>query len=385
MIRLNADTGVSVLNLDDWIAQLQLTQGTLNVRVRRLAPGQVFEVDTPNLAFTLRQPGEYRIEVDRQRADAFGISTAEIADATKALVSGSVPGQYHDRAQDDYFNIRVVLPDSTMDSRQAVEDLPLKLGAGGMIRLRDVAQVVKANGPVEIIREDQIKEVVVRGDASGASIGAALSELQIALKATDLPSGYEIRFGGSAKMISDMKQSMLVILLFAIFFAFVILTVQFNSAKLPALILGSVPFSMIGLVVAMSLTNTVIGATVVIGILIVVASTINDGVLLMVYANDLRTTKGLSPFDAVLTASKIRLRPRVMVTVSVLVGFIPLALALEDGGDMLQPMAIAAIGGLAMALPVALVFMPCIYLIFPGKLVQHPSALPESSERSLSC
>jgi hypothetical protein len=64
MIRMNAGTSVSILNLDDRIAQLQLTQGTLNVRVRRLEPDQVFEVDTPNLAFTLRQPGEYRIEVD---------------------------------------------------------------------------------------------------------------------------------------------------------------------------------------------------------------------------------------------------------------------------------------------------------------------------------
>src|SRR6476619_5824286 len=64
MIRMNAGTGVSILNLDDDITQLQLTQGTLNVRVRRLAPNQVFELDTPNLAFTLRQPGEYRIEVD---------------------------------------------------------------------------------------------------------------------------------------------------------------------------------------------------------------------------------------------------------------------------------------------------------------------------------
>jgi hypothetical protein len=64
MIRMSAGTSVSILNLDDRITQLQLTQGTLNVRVRRLAPSQVFEVDTPNLAFTLRQPGEYRIEVD---------------------------------------------------------------------------------------------------------------------------------------------------------------------------------------------------------------------------------------------------------------------------------------------------------------------------------
>jgi hypothetical protein len=67
MVRMNGGTSVFVLNLDDRVTQLQLTQGTLNVGVRRLAPGQVFEVDTPNLAFSLRQPGEYRIEVDPDR------------------------------------------------------------------------------------------------------------------------------------------------------------------------------------------------------------------------------------------------------------------------------------------------------------------------------
>ena len=69
MIRMNAGTGLSVINIDDRIAQLQLTQGVLNVRVRRLGPDQLFEIDTPNLAFTIRQPGEYRIEVDPE-ADA---------------------------------------------------------------------------------------------------------------------------------------------------------------------------------------------------------------------------------------------------------------------------------------------------------------------------
>ena len=95
MVRLHADTGVSVLNLDDRIAQLQLTQGTLNVRVRRLAPGQVFEVDTPNLAFTLREPGEYRIEVDpdgnattiivrKGKGEAYGDGAAYALDSRQA-------------------------------------------------------------------------------------------------------------------------------------------------------------------------------------------------------------------------------------------------------------------------------------------------------------
>ena len=92
MIRMNAGTSVSILNLDDGITQLQLTQGTLNVRVRRLAPNQVFELDTPNLAFTLRQPGEYRIEVDpdgnattivvrKGQGEAYGEGAAYVIDS----------------------------------------------------------------------------------------------------------------------------------------------------------------------------------------------------------------------------------------------------------------------------------------------------------------
>jgi multidrug efflux pump subunit AcrB len=87
-------------------------------------------------------------------------------------------------------------------------------------------------------------------------------------------------------------------------------------------------------------------------------------VLLLTFTEELRARSGLNAIDAVLNAAKIRLRPRVMISICIIVGFIPLALNLEEGGDMLQPMAVAAIGGLSIGLLVALYSMPCLYVVF---------------------
>jgi multidrug efflux pump subunit AcrB len=95
----------------------------------------------------------------------------------------------------------------------------------------------------------------------------------------------------------------------------------------------------------------------------VVAATVNDGVLLLTYARDLQEQNTWAARQAVLDAAKIRLRPRVMTTVTTMIGFLPLALNLEEGGDMLQPMAVAAIGGLGMEMLVALILMPCVYVM----------------------
>ena len=153
------------------------------------------------------------------------------------------------------------------------------------------------------------------------------------------------------------------VLAFAFFFAFVILTVQFNTFKLPVLVLGSVPFCLTGVVFLMSFTQIPIGATVIIGVLVVIAATINDGVLLLTYAPELTVQQNSTPQRAIIEAAKIRLRPRIMTTVSTMTGFLPLALNLGEGGDILQPMAVAAIGGLIMEIFVALFLMPCMYVM----------------------
>ncbi len=305
---------------------------------------------------------EYRVYTDRRRAAELGVTVSDVAETMQALITGAVATRFRDG--DEYYNIRLMVPENKILSRGDVENLPLEGNGGGYLRIRDVAEVKSAVGPVEIVRENQIKQVIVRGDAAGVSVGQALAELKSAMSSIEFPPGYESSFGGQAQMMAEMTRTVLGILAFALFFSFIVLAVQFNSLKLPALILGSIPFCLAGSVFLMQVSGLPLGATVIIGILIVVSATVNDGVLLLTYANEGREREAMSPLGAVVQAAKIRLRPRVMTTVSTLAGLIPLALAIEQGGDMLQPMAVAAVGGLFMEIAVALFLMPCLYVLF---------------------
>ena len=321
---------------------------------------------------------EYQVEVDRVRAAELGISVVDVASTVRSLISGTVATRY--REGDYFYNIRVMIPEQHFTSKQEVENLVLSGSQGGYLRLKDVARVIPAVGPVEIVREDQVKEVFVRGDAAGVSVGQALSELKGAVSKMTIPVGYEVSYGGQAQMMADMQKAALLILAFALFFAFVVHAVEFNSLRLPALILGSVPFSLAGMVYALFLTGFPMGATVIIGVLIVVAATINEGVLLITFADDLQRDRHLSPLDAVIEAAKIRLRPRLMIALAIIFGFIPLALNLEEGGEMLQPMAAGAIGGLALGLFVALFLMPCFYVLFQRREAHKPVPVIKAAE-----
>ncbi|EKD84066.1 MAG: hypothetical protein ACD_39C00264G0001 [uncultured bacterium] len=317
-----------------------------------------------NLSLDMTKP-EFQIFLDRQKAADCGISVAEAAQTLRSLVTGTIATRFRDGSE--YYGIRVIIPENRLVSQQDLELLPITSKNGNVYKLSEIAEVKQAFGPVEIIRDDQIKQVVVRADAAGISVGSALAQIKEKIGNIQLPAGYTLSYGGEAQMIADMIRSVTNIMLFAVFFSFIVLTVQFNNVKLPVIILGSIPFCISGMFIFLFLTGFPVGATVLIGVLVVIAATVNDGVLLLTFAEELSENENLPPLEAVVKAAKLRLRPRIMTTVSTLAGFIPLAISASDGGGMLQPMAIAAIGGLTMEIFVALFLMPCLYMLLSSK------------------
>jgi multidrug efflux pump subunit AcrB len=231
--------------------------------------------------------------------------------------------------------------------------------------------------------------------APGVSVGQALAELRRSLGAIDWPQGYEVAYGGQADLMGEASQSLVRVLGFALFFALVILVVQFNRVRVPFVILGTVPFSLAGILILLVATGIPMGSTVVIGMLVVVAAHVMEGVLVLAYAEEIRARDGLAPAAAVVHAATIRFRPRLMTALGVLIGMSPIALNLEEGGDMLQPMAVAAQGGLVMGVFVALYLVPVLYTLVTrgparservGRLSEDPVAQPKEShedDRSL--
>jgi len=317
-----------------------------------------------NISMDMAKP-EYRIYIDRTRASDQGISVRRVAETLRSLVHGSVATQY--REGSEYYDIRVMMPEIEVSSKDHLEHLILENSDGKHVFLNEIAEVRRSVGPVEIVREDQAKQVIVRADSAGISVGEAIRKAQAAVQEMDAPSGVYFEMGGQAQMMGEMKRTASLVLGFAVFFAFVVLAVQFESLKLPLIVLACVPLCLAGVVFGLHVAGIAIGATVAIGALIVISATVNDGVLLLSFAEELRKRKQNTPLDAILNAATIRMRPRVMTTASTIAGLVPLALDLGEGGDLLQPMAVGAIGGLLMEIVVALAIMPCVYLVFSRK------------------
>ncbi len=312
-----------------------------------------------NLSMDMTKP-EYRVYVDRVRASALGIPVGKAASLLRGLVGGIVSTSYRDRGE--YYDIRVRVPEPALTSKDDVENLVLESREGRTIRVRDVAEVRRAVGPVEIARENQIKQVIVRADSSGVSVGEAVRRAEAAVASLQRPPGVSVAMGGQAQMMAENRRTMSMILGFAVLFAYIVLAIQFDSFVLPLLAIVNIPFALTGALGALYLFKIPIGVTVMIGLVVMMGGIASQGVVLLTLAEEYRR-EGQKPLDAAKSAAPIRLRPILITQLTTVLGLLPLALNMGEGGDMLQPMAIAVIGGLLYSLLLTLFFLPAAYAV----------------------
>jgi multidrug efflux pump subunit AcrB len=304
---------------------------------------------------------EYQVMVNRKRAMDLGLSVNQVATTVKAMVDGAVPTWYKEEGY--YYPIRAVLNERDVTSKKDIEDIVLFPPNGGMVFLRDVASVVQASGPLEIDRKDQARMIKATATVAGGSVGEATAKVQQTLANVSLPPGYTLHYGGQSQMLAENMKAMILILAIAMFFAYVVLVVNFEDFIKPFMILIRVPLSLIGVSFALWLTNQAVGVTVMIGFIILAGIEVNQGVILIAFIDELRR-KGLGLQEAIIKAATVRLRPILMTDVVGIFGLLPLALSIGEGTELLKPMAIAVIGGLVVGLLLVFLFMPALYLIF---------------------
>jgi hydrophobic/amphiphilic exporter-1 (mainly G- bacteria), HAE1 family len=312
-----------------------------------------------NISMDMTKP-EYRISVDRARASALGLSVNRIAESLRTLVQGTVSTQF--AVGTEYYPIRVMVPEVSLTSKADLESLVIDSRNGEPVFVKDVATVRRSVGPVEISREDQVMRVIVRADAVGISTGEGLARAEAAAASLPRPSGVTYTMGSEARLMAESRRVMGLIIGFALLFAYVILAIQFESFLLPFLIILNIPLTLTGSFIALYLTGNAIGVTVQIGVLVMMGGVTSQGVVLLTLAEEYRR-QGLTALAAVLKAAPTRVRPILMTQLTTVLGLVPLALNLGEGGDMLVTMAIGVIGGLLYSLGLALFFLPAAYCL----------------------
>ncbi len=306
------------------------------------------------------------IRLDEERATDSGISVAEAGNVIRTAVDGIVPTRYVTGGFE--YNIRVRFPRTITGSVGNLANIPLFNAAGEQTHLGNIASFESTMGPAHIERLNQVRIVRVNATVNleEATVGQVNQRVQQTLSGFELPDGYSLVYGGAAEQIRESNRSLMLAILLAVLFVFLVMAIQYEKLKSPLIILASLPFSIIGVALALWLTGISLSAPVLLGLIFLVGIVVNNAILLVEFADQHRLQKGVTPLKSITRAGAIRLRPVLMTTLTTIFGMLPLALGLGEGSELMQPLAVTVIGGLTLGTLLTLVIIPGLYVIFYG-------------------
>lgn len=300
-------------------------------------------------------------EVDPQLAARLGFTPQEIAEDATAILDGvEVPNPVISNGRP--YTVRVRLGDDTRQSLDTIRDTVFNSSAGHTASLGSMTDITQLPPQNEIRRENLQRLAVVTGRLEGTDLGTAVKQVQARVQGMHLPPTVRVEYGGTyqeqRKSFADLAR----VLLMALVLVFGVLLAEFRNFAAPTAILTSSVLSISGVIAALLLTHTNFNVASFMGLIMVIGIVAKNGILLL-DADERFRSGGSNARDAMLMAAQRRLRPILMTALAAVSGMFPLALALGAGSQMLQPLAIAVIGGLLISLLLSLVVTPVIYFL----------------------
>ncbi len=305
------------------------------------------------------------VVVNRQEAWSAGVGVATVAATLQPLFSGYRATQFEDALGYSH-DVVVVYPDSMRASAADVANIPVLSqnssgGATPMIPLSQVADIRAGVGPQQIERSALQRQISISaGIMPGYSMGDVANAAKAAIDSMGMPPGYRMVFTGDVQSMNETKGYVLEALLLAVIFIYLILASLFGSFLQPLAIMLALPLSFIGVALALLVTKGNLNVMSMIGIIMLMGLVTKNGILLVDFTNQQRE-KGSARREALLTAGRIRLRPIIMTTFSMIFGMLPIAFAIGEGAEQRAPMARAVIGGLITSTLLTLFVVPVVY------------------------
>jgi multidrug efflux pump subunit AcrB len=294
-----------------------------------------------------------------------GFTPEEIATDAAAILGGE-PAAAPVISADRPYTVRVRFPAGNRASLEAIRDTLLTSSTGKTTTLGALATITELPPQTEIRRENLQRDVSVTARLEGTDLGRAAAAVQKAVDALHLPSGIRVEYGGTYRQQQKSFSDLVLVLLLAIILVFIVLLFEFGSFAAPLAILASALLSTSGVFIALMITGTTFNVSSFMGMIMVVGIVAKNGILLL-DADQKSRALGFSAEDAMLQAGRRRLRPIVMTALATVAGMLPLAFALGAGSQMLQPLAIAVIGGVLISMALSLIITPTVHYYLRGR------------------
>jgi HAE1 family hydrophobic/amphiphilic exporter-1 len=320
---------------------------------------------------------EIQIRYDRDRLSRYGLDVGTVARAVRNKVQGNVATFL--RGGNTKTDIRVVLREGDRETADDLAALNVNPAGTPAIRLDSVADLLRATGPSEIRRSDQERAALIGADLIGFDLGTAAVDVEQALR--EVPTGRDVRFevGGQSREMESSLGSLRFALLLAVFLVYIIMASQFESIVQPLVILFALPLAVVGVVPALALFDVSVSVIVLIGGIVLAGVVVNNAIVLVDYANQLRI-KGMSATEAIVTAGRVRMRPIIISTLTTVLGLMPMVVGMGDGSEIRRPLALTIIAGLSSSTLLTLGVIPVLYHLVVGRTrVPRPNELAETS------
>jgi multidrug efflux pump subunit AcrB len=309
-------------------------------------------------------------KIDPQRAARFGVTATDVANTVTTAMTGDAASSILQQGR--LITVRVVLPASARQSLETLRGLLINSPTtSAPFRLDQVADIEYEQGQTEIERDGLRQSVAVTARLSGSDLGTAINSIKAQLpKDVKFPPGMTYEFGGLYQEQQSSFRELLMALVLAIALVFVVLLIEFHSFAHPIAIVAGAVLALSGVLAALFITGSTINVVSMMGMIMVVGIVAKNGILMLDAVED-HLAAGDTLREALLRSGRRRFRPVLMTSLAAILGMLPLALALGSGAELLQPLAIAVIGGLAVALLFSLVVTPTVYAMLRGQEIRR--------------
>ena len=327
----------------------------LGDRIKKI-PGVVDVLD--GISNTISGPA-VTFKVDPAAAARAGFTADEIELTASAVIQGE-PAASPVILNDRPYTIRVRYPEAARASVNSIRDTLLISSTGKPATLGSLATIEEAPGQTEIRRENLQRDIAVTARLEGLDLGSGMAKVKSAVAAANLPPSIRVEYGGAYQEQQRSFRDLVTVLVLAIVLVFTVLLFEFGEFAAPTAITASALLSTSGVFLALLITGTTFNISSFMGLIMVVGIVAKNGILLLDAYQEFRAA-GAPAFDAMVQAGERRLRPITMTALATVAGMIPLALAWGAGSQMLQPLAIAVIGGVLASMLLSLVVTPAVH------------------------
>ncbi|MDD3876912.1 MAG: efflux RND transporter permease subunit [Bacteroidales bacterium] len=303
---------------------------------------------------------EIMIKLDKEKLALHGLNSVYVSTAIRNRIAGKNASLFRESGEE--YDIVVRYQEKYRSSLQDIENLTIMSPTGSKIKLNEIASIDEYWSPPNIEHKRRERVVRVTAKPHEISLGELASAIKVELAKIDKPQGVMINVGGAYEEQMKSFKDLGLLMALSLILVFLVMASQFESFRMPFIIMFSIPFSFSGVILALYLTGTTLSVIAALGAVLLIGIVVKNGIVLVDYINLMRD-RGIALNEAITISGKSRLRPVLMTALTTILGMLPMAVMSGEGSELWQPMGISVIGGLIFSTVITMILIPVMYAV----------------------